>query len=314
MLPLGGFADNIRGPLKGSLSGQPQGDASPLFLGLEDLVELNLTPDSFTQGFLMSIKIPSTYHRYENSFVIYFYDKVYPKPTLSNRYYTGDQAFREILPMKEEVTFYLPLPGREENPVESDFRIPLSAPEERSPYLITLLPLMKGLPEEAVSLKAGVTLSRIIRNKGAVKINYGKIREEYRDSLTLEMEGTTYYSPDNPIILEAEEHVLKITSPYHEDMVYEFRVKSGEILELPLELTEKDPVITFDIPEGTQIIVDGEKLNQDLTMEIPFSQGDHSFFFTLGDHQVTRNIYLQGGKNYKISIFLDILIEEAKNP
>ncbi len=300
------FSDNIRGPIKGNID--PKTD---LMLGLEELAILNIHSDPFTQGYMLKISIPKSYQRYENSYAISLYSNVYPKPSVNNRYYTGTREFREILPTKDEVLIYFPCDSTN-NKILKDFALSRLLREDEDPLIFTFLPLMKGLPEDAGGIRINLSIEKISKNKGAVVFDYSKVREEYRNSLNIQINGNTYYSPDAPIMLDNKEYTAIITSPYHEKTVYEFEVPKGETLTIPIEITEKKPVISFDVPEGTSVIIDGTKYSDKLEAPLSFEEGEHSFFFTLGDHQVSRSLYLQGGKEYKISIFLDILIEEAK--
>lgn len=308
------FSDNVRGPLAGNIEFIPgESEFNPLVINIDDLITIPLEADPYTNGLSIKLKTPRTFQKFRNSYGLYLYKSIYPSPSTSNRYYSGEKVLFEILPMQDEVVIFIPLTTGVTREDKADFYIADPIDPVQGPLVLTINPLMKGLPEEALNIKWTIEGRRYFNNNGGFLADFSEIREDYQNEVTVNINSEIYYNSDKPILLPEGTYTIEATSPYHEPWTKEIEIRAGQITTLSLDPAEKEPTVIFDIPEGTTVIIDGEKIQIQNRNSQLLTEGDHSFFFTLGDHQITKNLYLEGGKEYKISIFLDILVEEAKS-
>ena len=144
-------ADSVRGPVAGiiSLSDEPK----PIQVSLEDLIVITApeNPDLLL-GIEIEIKIPPAVREFRDSFAFYLYRKPSPYPSRDNRNYTALRTAFEVLP--SSIRAFYQIPVRAEHGLKDSLGttvISRIVPPEEFPLLITILPVMKGIPSHVMA-------------------------------------------------------------------------------------------------------------------------------------------------------------------
>ena len=118
-----------------------------------------------------------------------------------------------------------------------------------------------------------------------------------------------YYKPESPVI-------WKLNSPAHsrgkgyKKQVISFGISKGERTVLNLEMEKAVSFLVVEAPGNTGVFYDGEKLPFPAQNRFEVQEGEHILLFRLGDYKLSKKIEVAPGKTYKISLLLDILMQE----
>ncbi len=89
-----------------------------------------------------------------------------------------------------------------------------------------------------------------------------------------------------------------------------FVISRGNTTKLDITMEQLLPTVIFEAPEGSEIILDGEKIDLLASKVLKIKPGDHVVRMKLGDYSLSKKFTIDAEKKYKISLFLDILIQE----
>ena len=171
---------------------------------------------------------------------------------------------------------------------------------------------MKGVPQSVMKAQFEVSARIIQSDKGGLKI-YVSYPEEETDeesknfSLTIDekpqehKEGKIYF-------LKPGIHNISLTSEYFRNEHRTVIIEEAKISELSVKFESLTPVIQLSLPETAVFTIDGDKKGITDRFQIP--AGEHSFKFEYAGQEIIKNVIIQQGKIYKISLSIDALINE----
>jgi hypothetical protein len=309
ILPLSVVAQNFRGPVVDRISVGTDGLSSETLIALGDILPLVISGElEFTYGLEVELKIPESLRRYRDAFAVHLYSAVSPSLDPTVAVYRGTRVSFDILPSVSRAFLQVPVDVDHEFERSPDtIRVTQVIDPTGLPLALQVLPIMKGLPSDVANARIGVTARAMRSNKGAVAL----------DILGREGEGFSVFIDDEPVpyprpsyILKPGLHTLRIESPFYSDVVQSFGVEIAQTTEVSVILESVAPQVSLDVPSGTEVLVDGERFNLLPGESIEMEAGEHTFVFNLGDYSITRKVTVERGKNYAISLVLDILVEE----
>lgn len=306
-------SDNIRGGLIDSVTITP--DNQQGYTGsvrLEDLIAVDVA-DEYGLINCLGLEIQQTeeQRKYYGSFGIYLYTSVVPSPDSSIRGYTGTNVLLGVLPASASVLYQIPL-KQEYKPSGTLPAVLIQKPVEkdRLPLLATILPLMKGVPSRAAEEPIRLRIFPILSDFGLsdIAIEY---EGEQKASAVL-VDGKEVILSDKPLILASGIHLLtvKMSEEYKKEV--NLIVEKGKRSTVRVLVENPDAKIYFSIPEGGSLFVDGEKLNVIPSKPRELEPGFHTFTIRIGDYSMSKNITLNPGKTYTISIIMDMNIKEKE--
>jgi len=312
-----GYAESLRGPVVSMVELDVSKAPEVSFeLGLEDIASVSLTGDlRFLQGVQLEVQVPDTARGFPGSFGLYLYKNVTPTPTSGLGTYSAARAFFDIVPSGNR--FFVTIPLRTDHTLRQTADSYLVKPpidSEDFPLLVTIYPVMKGLSRSATNSRFNITAKPLLVDRGALRLRItdpqgveiqkasGALRE-----FTVLLDGSTIEYGDEDFILTPGLHKLVLESPRYENQSMTFGVERGKVTNVALELTEPVSTVKIDAPEGTQLFVDGARVEKS-PLQLP--PGEHTLLFKLGDYTISRRLTVEAKKNYKISLSLNILINE----
>ncbi len=306
--------DNVRGPLAGtfSLSGRvAESGASTISLNLEDLAAV--VPDGdmrFIQGVSIRIDVPESVQYYGDSFALYLYRRISPEPADGIRTYRGERLVFKPFAFMNRVEIQVPLRKQHTLVASPDItliRETLTADD--FPLLITILPVMKGIPQSLSRAQFPVTVRPLFADEGSLRLR-AEIPEGIAPGLlTVKIDGKDVAYPAEEYLLPAGMHQLTVSSAAFQPVQLSFGIERGRTTELAVPLVPLRPELLIEAPADTVIFLDGARVEPS-ARKFAVSPGSHTVVFKLGDQQVSRRFDVEPGKLYKISLFLDISIQE----
>ncbi len=276
------------------------------YAGVNDAVAIMLPEDmTFIQGLEVSIKIPNAAAGYKNTIIYSLYNNISPVPSDKNIDYSGEEIYTGLYPGQLSWAVQIPLvKGNtiKKSPYSDKTLIPDTS--RRFVFLRNQL-AMKGVPQKVIDSQFELTVKPILSEKGALKIKTSETSSEKNISVTVDDKPVEI--PSNGLImLKAGVHSVSVSS---EDSRDEFRtvvIEQAKINELFIDFKSVSPRVHLSVPEGTKVILDGEKEMSDRSFEI--ESGEHTIRFELGGYSVTKNLTVQEGKTYRISLSVDAVI------
>jgi hypothetical protein len=272
---------------------------------------------SFLEGVQLEIRVPEAVRSAGGGFAVYLYENVRPAPSPNVRSYRGRRVF--FRPMPAASRFFVTIPVSPEHRLRETadtFLVDSVVDAERFPILMSILPVMKGIPAAAMRAGFTVTAKPLLLDIGAVRLRItdpdgvdilesaGSLRE-----FQLFLDGERVDYREDPIVLAPGLHRLSLESTRYENQRLTFGVERGTISRVDVELEEPRSAVRFDAPEGVTLYVDGEEVDH-RAQDFSLGAGEHTVMFQIGEYTVSKRFAVEPKKSYEISLTLDILINE----
>jgi PEGA domain len=305
------FSENVRGPVKAQVSLAPGSGAQTNVIALEDLLSIDLENGGrFIDGLEVDITIPPSARQYKDLLGLYIYEKVSPEPTSSSISYTATRVDFIVLPTVAKI--YLTIPMRAGGVPSSPDTLNTSTviPPSDFPIVLTILPVAKGLPASVSDSTFPVTVSPIVADRGLLKLDVSENGKEPSLPYTLSIDDTTITPNPAGYELPAGLHHLDISSDGYKEIYRTFGIDKGQTTRLDISLIPLVPKLIFEAPETAEVFLDGQRLDGVPKDPVPVSEGEHTVIIRLGNYSLTKKFTVERGRSYKISLLLDILVQE----
>ena len=302
------FGENIRGRVAAVLTTE----GGSVSFRPEELVAVNTASiPQLQSGLELRIGIPQGLWRYQSSFALLVFRNVSPHPTETGCFYTGARTYMRLIPSRDSM--YLRIPFSADHEITGDAFTDLLtrafAPED-FPLIITVLPVMKGVPDSAYGHLLEVEAVPLWKNEGILTVEITNPSGDADEHFTATVD-------DNPIplgeaiTLEAGLHKVRITSTHAPAVEQTVAVEPGEDISLSVEMDYSPPEMTLLFPRGAAIFLDGRKIESVGTAAIlEIEPGEHEIIGELGDVQVSRRFSIRPGGKVKVELIFDIEIVE----
>ena len=304
VLPLSG--ENVRGIFKGVLG--TQGDV--VVFNPEDLVAVESgDPGEFGAGLELRLQIPAGLRRYQNSFALMIFKNVSPGPSPDTSAYRGSRTFMRLIPARDSV--FVRIPFSRNSQISGDALtdvLPLPVEPGEFPILVTVLPVMKGIPDAAFREQLTLSLVPLVKNEGTLTVNIVNLSGDEDEVVGLTIDGEVA-SLGEAVALSAGLHRIRVESSAAPPVERNIAIEPGEQTVLNLELDYRAPEVLITIPEGARVLLDGQAVGGNgeiVGMEIP--AGDHMVTYILGDLEVSRSFSIVPGGKVTIDLIVDISI------
>ncbi len=127
-------------------------------------------------------------------------------------------------------------------------------------------------------------------------------------AVTLNGEPLSYQN--DQYVLDPGLYRIEIDSTAYNSETRTFEVDKGRTTEVAVPLDRPSAFARIDAPRGAAVFVDGTQVTS--FERVRLSPGEHTVLYRLGDYTVSRRFTAVQKKDYEISLFLDIMINETK--
>ncbi len=303
------FSERIRGTVHEVYSVSEKEDTSGS-LKIHQLVAIDLTASPFIKGLEIRLSVPSSVMEFRESFLFRIFSDLSPRPSTELRQYSGNETLSKAFPIGKTLFISIPISGGDMwKPSGVGLTIidpPLSMDE--FPLLLTIDPVMKGIPGNVSSAPFEFTVSPVLRDLGTLSL----ILPDNFDSsdLLIKIDGDTYPPGKKSYIVATGVHELEISSPLTVPYKTTFGIEQAERTEVRVDLEPAMVSVDFEAPEEAQIFFDGKLVSPEDFESFRAEPGEHVVLVQLGDYSLSKKLRFNGGETYKVSLFFDILVNE----
>lgn len=311
LLPLP--AESVRGFLSGTMDlSSPKISDQTLTLGLEEMVAIIPGNKSrFLQGAELTLQIPAPLRNQADGFILLIYKRVTPAPAGDIRNYQGIEAAHFVLPNRSRfyVNFSVGSTGGSARPSGPDtLNIAETIHPDEFPLLMTLISLSKGIPRDIEGNPLTVKAVPVWNNLGALtlKVTNPDLDEE---NLVLKIDGKVRpWSPE--IVLPEGMHLVSLGAPGYGDESVNIAIQKGQYSSLEMTLRKQAASLVFEAPDDAVVFLDGEPVTLGPGKTMAAEPGTHTITMLLDDYRISKQFQLNPGQTLKLSLFLDILIQD----
>jgi len=313
------YPENVRGLIVDeayikTVSGYEQ----TLEIALEEAAAIYIEGNSqFLTALQIELILSSTMKKYSDSFGIAVYKRVNPQPQKGLKSFNAERIFFHHLPYQNRIYINLPLFQSAINDTGS-FTLEEPLKTADFPLIVSMIPLMKGIPASVIDNKFYLNIKPILKKAGSLKVEItlpGSSRaagttERADEIFQLYIDGQKIIEPFFLPAIESGIHRLKISSLLFEEVNSTFTIEPAQEKVLQFELQEPKSFLNITIPRGAEIYLDGNKLSPPQINSLSLSEGSHTVIIKIGDYSISKKINVVAGKNYNLSVIFDIIIEE----
>ncbi len=311
---LGLEAEDIRAKVAAKLSLSPESsEGERCNLVYADAAAIYLPEDlSFIEGLELELRVPQSVQAMKGSFIFYIYKKILPLPEEKLVSYSGERVAMIVVPSRVSQVYQIPL-GKAVSLKTSPY-VSLLAPIERQdfPILFRLMPAIKGLPPALENAVFQLKAKPIYKEEGRVRLALSWAEGlDPESELNLWVDDKEYKGARDSFFLKPGSHSLRISGPSVRDVFKTFSVLSARDQAIEIKLEDVTPKLLLEFPERTKIELDGKPLSPTQAREaIALTPGEHSLVFSVGDYTIQRRLQVQRGKTYRVSLTVDVKVEE----
>ena len=309
------FSDQIRGEVTRELGLKvEQGFELGFELRAEEIAVIKLGQSArFLTGLNIEIIIPDALKRYSDSFGFAVYHNIEPEPRKGMRAFVGEQTLFSTLPHSNKAVIKIPL-ETEQIPTAAakPGAIVAATPLKLSafPLVLTIQPIMKGIPDSMFSRKFFITVKQELAKRGLLDLRIVK-PEGFEDvEIAAILDDQEISLSEMPLELDSGLHKLLVNSDSFKPATTSFALNPGQISSLELILEPNISTLSIESLEGASVFLDGRKLSRNESGRIQLTEGVHNIKFKLGDYSVSKKFTVVDGKNYSISLLFDIALSE----
>jgi len=304
-------AENLRGELAGIISVVAEDEQNTGFdLNIDELAAFNIaTENPFLIGIELRMDIPRELQEYRNSFALYLYQDITPLPSLNIKDYRGQRILMHILPSQNQISIKIPLVENHNIVKDATSVVSTSLRPGNFPLMLSILPIMKGIPNSAYTFPLHVTALPIYAEKGGLSVQL-EGEDELINDCRLYIDSVEIALSNSYIPLNTGMHTLMIVSPDAGSYEYTIPIEQGKIYQLSHKL-EMLPC-SIEVPEKLMfpVRIDGQELGSG---EWELSPGEHLVELVLAENYILEERF-QINPGEKMLLELDLLLTLQKKP
>ncbi len=281
---------------------------------LEESLSLNIKGETeLLKNIKISIFVPNVLKKYSDSFVLQVFKRITPPPTKGRRVFYGKKVFSVFLPYLNRIYLEIPVKKQVREVLKNnkhDGEYVLSEiKKEDFPILITVQPLMKGIPDYIFNHSFVFSITPQIENVGFLKLQIEKPESETKGEYKIFIDGKEYSKVLDRIKLQVGIHQIQIQSDQYEPTNSIVTIEPGKTTIATIKLRQNSSPVKFETPENAVIYVDGNKLPPE-KRRINLKPGNHIIRIKIEDYSITRKLTVKKNKHYIVSLIFDILLKE----
>jgi hypothetical protein len=299
------FSDTIRGEVSSIIA--INSEKSNTDFKLYNLIGLELEASPFINGLELVLTIPEELNRYRDSFMLNIYHKLDRSPVESEKNYRAEPLLTSILPGTTKMFITIPIEEISNTELLPGSIITDKIDKADFPLLFSITPVMKGIPNSVLSSIFNLELRPILNNKGILKLDISGQTNGNKITILLNGKKTAL---KNEYSLDVGIHQIIVLSNHFKEISESFVINRAEETQLNLKMEQILSTVIFEAPRGSEIILDGNKISSSSGDELQIKPGEHVVRIELEDYHLSKKFTIEPEKNYKISLFLDILVQD----
>ena len=254
--------------------------------------------------------IPDSVAEWMDSVACSVYDKVKPIPSSSQIDYSATREYVSTLPGR--LSWVLQVPLISNNSLKANKYITKmdTVPDlSQNLIFVRLQPVMKGIPEETMKAKVGISVKPILQNKGMLDLTLEAENKLLPCSVFIDDKPVQFSDKNIKIMLDTGVHNISVISESYRNEVRTIHIDQAKTTPLSVEMKSIAPTLIILAPESTHVTLDGEKFSSFGT-EFPISEGEHKIKFSIGEYEIVRTINVIKGRTYTANFEVDLQITE----
>ncbi|MDR2587975.1 MAG: PEGA domain-containing protein [Spirochaetales bacterium] len=311
VFPAFSAADGIYCKLK-SLSRVADGSSASesLPLRMEDAwgIVLGETRD-FLRGIEIQLTIPEEANIYTGTYAVFVYRRVSPQPDTAVSQYEGSPLFFKVIEERRRLFLHLPFEsssGFSPAPDTYLHRTALTASD--FPLLFAILPVMKGIPEQAAAAVFRAEVRPLFKNLGRLLLSFAGNSSPDAGTRVFIDDSEKGFSPKG-FLLEPGIHRLRVEKTGSSPFLATVGIERGKTEPVAASFPNNASSVRINVPSGSSVFLDGLAVLAG-GAALPVQAGEHTVSVKVGDYQISKRFSVEPGKNYSVSISLDVLIHE----
>ncbi|NOY09999.1 MAG: PEGA domain-containing protein [Spirochaetes bacterium] len=309
------YAETIVSPVAAVISLPVEsGSEKNTKLKLEESVVLDIQGNKeFLKSLTLEMHQSNTLKRYADSFEIILFKRLKPLPAKGLKNFKGIRIFSHIIPYQNRIYVRIPVQtdkkaGRGSR--ENIFSVKKPVSISDFPLLITIQPVMKGIPDKAFTKEFYISAAPEVINRGFLELSIKKPEDFKNEQYSVFIDGKEVNNKNKPVELDAGIHELLIQSASFEKVTSAFTIEAGKTNSMNIILKQNISTISFEAPENAVVYLDGTKLAPYQLKRIRIKGGEHLIRIKIDDYSLTRKVTVKKNKTYKVSLVFDMLIKE----
>lgn len=308
------FSDSFFGNITSQVSINGPSQEKEITFKPEELIVCDYTGSkTAVEGMEIELFVPRAIIQQRNSFVVNVYKGIHPQLLTENKQYTGSRILQQLLPASGRV--FIKIPFGDDTNHTSDMNTLVAndyVTEDSLPFVFTITPVMKGLPDVVFFSDITMKIRPIIKETGYVMIN--TINTDTSEKpFQLFINNTIVDSFSTPVALTPGIHAIRLISDYYRNITTTITVERGKTIDVNLELKPAMATIVFDLFLDCSVFIDGS----DITMTIDngnyqVNPGEHTITCIFDDYKISKQFLLEAEKSYTFSLLIDFLLKETK--
>ena len=89
-------------------------------------------------------------------------------------------------------------------------------------------------------------------------------------------------------------------------------VERGKITQLEVQLKSITPLLHIQGPENVTVFLDNQEIAPSKE-PLPVAVGVHTVVFKMGSYELTRQVTVEEGKTYELTMTMDVLLQEIED-
>lgn len=303
-------AEQVRGKVEHTLIVDENYSDTSVSIGLRELCQIGVESTEFLQGLVVQVESPQTALQFRESFLLSVYSNASPPPQEDIRNYSVDKIYSDSFPSAKHTFVDIPLKGRgswERSTLNSSV-VTVHPQPSNYPLLLSIDPIMKGIPSNVSRSRFKITLKPVLIDKGALRLEFPKNVDQ--EKIQIYVDGNLQKQNSERLILSTGVHKLTIESDLYLTYSKSLGIERARTTKLEVVLEPKQSSIRFEAPDDAVVFFNGEQIEVGNGTELQTDPGEHVVLVRIGDYSVSKKIDIKGGKNYKVSLFFDILIND----
>ena len=312
-------AETIRGPVVATLEVDPAGGPLATEFELDEIILAGTTGDSrFFDALEIEVTIPPSVVEFPGALSLLLLTTGSLSERAGVAEVNGAVLLSQPLIRAGKLTVQIPLhPEAEVNASAAVTVLDHVLSPNDLPLAMTVLSLMKGLPPQIAADKFSVVVRPVARRIGSVRILF--VHEDGSEFQTashlapefdLQIDGVPVQI-ESEYLLEPGLHRLSLISERYQDQDLTIGIEQAQSARLRVPLLPALATVSYTAPRGSRVYVDGHALEAE-TGVFTAPPGEHTIVVVVGDYTVTRRFSVEEGREYNLSVTMDVAIEEAK--
>jgi hypothetical protein len=306
-------AESFRTVIEGIVEVSAGSSDNAIPIGINSSVIINLGAETrFLRGVEIEISAPQSWLPFRGSLGMYIYNNINPQAPDGITDMDGRRIAFEPLPSRLRIIYQIPIRQQHGLRATTSATIPTGVVQPSSfPIIFRLMQVSKGLPDEFENMSFNFTARPILSDEGAVRLIPRYPAQLRNRPFTVLIDDSVISNISEQILLREGEHHLVILSEDYRNESRRFVVERTKVLDLTIELQDPTPIIIFEAPQNAQIYLDNNPIPRNRE-SVTVDPGQHEVKFQVGDYTLTRTLNIQRGKTYRVSLAVDLTIQEEE--